>query len=106
MKDEIFSGLLLGDDVCLSLSELSRACDVHADWVIELVDEGILEPEGRDIQHWLFSGISLRRVQTCVRLKQDLELNLPGIALTLQLLDEIQTLKDHLHAIDPDFNHS
>lgn len=106
MKDEIFSGLLLGDDVCLSLSELSRACDVHADWVIELVDEGILEPEGRDIQHWQFSGISLCRVQTCVRLQRDLDLNLPGLALTLQLLDEIQALRNHLGVIDPDFDQS
>ena len=106
MTDEIFSGLLLGEDNCLSLFELSHACDVHADWVIELVNEGILEPEGNDIQQWQFSGISLRRVQTCVRLKQDLDLNLPGIALTLQLLEELQTLNDHLRAIDPDFNHS
>ncbi len=106
MNDEIFSGLLLNDEHCLSLSELSHACDVHADWIIELVNEGILEPRGKDIQHWQFSGISLSRVQTCVRLKRDLDLNLPGIALTLQLLDEIQSLKNHLRGIDPDFDQS
>jgi len=103
MNDEILSGLLLNEENCLSLFELTHTCDVHADWIVELVNEGILEPEGDDIQHWQFSGISLRRVRACVRLKQDLELNLPGIALTLQLLDEIQALKDHIRVTDPEF---
>jgi chaperone modulatory protein CbpM len=106
MNDEILSGLLLNDEHCLSLSELSHACDVQTEWVIELVNEGILEPQGKDIQHWQFSGISLRRVQTCVRLRRDLDLNLPGIALTLQLLDEIQGLRSHLRVMDPDFDQS
>jgi chaperone modulatory protein CbpM len=104
MKDDTFSGLLLDEHTQLSLYELSQACDVHAEWIIELVNEGILEPQGMDMRHWQFSGISLRKTQTCIRLKQDLDLNLPGVALAVQLLEEIETLRNRLRAIDPDFD--
>jgi chaperone modulatory protein CbpM len=79
----------------LSLGELCRACGVHADWVINLVEEGIIEPDGDKIQVWRFSGASLIRVHSAVRLQRDLGVNLAGIALVLDLLEELKYLRTH-----------
>ncbi len=100
IKKEILTGLLLDEETTLSLGELSRACTVHAEWIIELVDEGILEPAGEDVTHWRFSGPSLQRARTAMRLQQDLEINLAGAALVLDLLEEIETLRTRLQVLD------
>ncbi len=80
----------------LSLSELCRTCCVHADRIVELVDEGILEPRGTAVHQWRFTGVSIMRVQTVHRLQEDLGVNLAGIALALDLMDEIEVLRKKL----------
>jgi chaperone modulatory protein CbpM len=100
MRKDILTGLLLDEDCTLSLGELSRACMVHAEWIIELVDEGILEPIGGDTAHWRFSGPNLQRARTVMRLQRDLGVNLAGAALVLDLMDEIDRLRAHLRALD------
>jgi chaperone modulatory protein CbpM len=101
MQQNIVIGVLLDEAAELSLGELSRACMVHADWIIELVDEGILEPSGEDIAQWRFSGSSLTRALTVIRLQQDLDINLSGAALVLELLDEIDSLRSRLRIFEP-----
>jgi chaperone modulatory protein CbpM len=72
----------------LSLSELCRSCGVRADWVIELVEEGILDPAGRDPTAWRFSATSIRRTRTAWHLQRDLGVNRAGIAVVLNLMEE------------------
>lgn len=84
----------------ITLLDLCRSCGVHADWIIELVDQGILEPEGPEQTAWRFSGISITRVQKAWRLQRDLGVNLPGIALALDLIDERERLLQRLQSLD------
>ncbi|HEB96768.1 MAG TPA: MerR family transcriptional regulator [Sedimenticola thiotaurini] len=97
---EILTGLLLDEEVTLSLGELSRACAVHAEWIVELVQEGVLEPSGADVEHWRFGASSLRRARTVRHLQRDLGVNLAGAALALDLMDELQALRDRLAVLD------
>ena len=88
MSNETISGVTIDRSVLMSLNELARCCSVPIDYIQELVDEGILEPVEINAEHWSFRGNCLQRVQVSVRLQQDLEVNLPGIAVILDLLDE------------------
>jgi len=90
-KTESLSGPVLEEDLQLSLGELSQACRVEVEFIVELVQEGVLEPE--DTQ-WRFPGSSLPRLRKAVNLHRDLGLNLAGIALVLDLLEE----REQLHA--------
>src|SRR5690625_2481131 len=60
---EVCTGVVLSDHPVLTLADLCRACGVHADWLMELVEEGLLEPRGSDPARWRFTGVSLRRVR-------------------------------------------
>ena len=100
MNKEILTGLLLDEEYSLTLVELSRACRVHAEWIVELVDEGVLEPTGRDTAHWCFSGHSLHRARTVRRLQQDLGINIAGAALVLDLINEIKGLRARLQVLE------
>jgi chaperone modulatory protein CbpM len=90
---ELISALLLDDSVEFTLAELCSACSVSEDLVIEIVAEGIVEPSGADRTQWRFSGLALVRVQRVLRLQHDFDVNLPGAALALELLDELDRLR-------------
>jgi chaperone modulatory protein CbpM len=77
----------------LTLGQLCRACGVHAEWVIRLVEESIIEPDGGEIRSWRFSGASVVRVRSALRLQRDLGVNLAGIALAFDLLEELERLR-------------
>jgi len=104
MTKKTFTGVLLDERAELSLVELSRACSSSTEWVIELVDQGVLEPVGPDQAQWHFSGTSLLRARAAMRLQHDLDINLAGVALALDLIDEIETLRERLCQIEATAN--
>ena len=72
----------------LSLSDLCRFCQADEAWVIELVEYGVLEPRGSTVAHWHFAGNNIARAKKARRLTRDLGVNVAGIALVLELLEE------------------
>lgn len=102
MSDKIVSletGELLDDETELTLAELCHACEVPAEQIIALVEEGILEPLGREPLAWRFHAISLRRVRCALRLERDLGINVAGAALAIELLEELQYLRERLQRL-------
>lgn len=85
---------LLDDDLELSMDEFCSACSGTTQWVVELVEEGVVEPVNRTARDWRFTGTSLTRAQVAMRLRRDLDVNTPGIALALELIDEIRRLRE------------
>ncbi|HEX6998061.1 MAG TPA: chaperone modulator CbpM [Gammaproteobacteria bacterium] len=90
------TGDVLDERVELSLADLCRMCGLREEAVIEMVEEGIIEPRGPDRSGWRFSGVAVTRVRRAVRLQRDFEVNLPGAALALDLLEEIERLRRRL----------
>jgi len=91
----IHTGTVIEDD-SLTLEQLCDVCGVHADWIISLVEESIIEPQGNEIHVWRFSGTCLVRVRSALRLQRDLGVNLAGIALALDLMEELEALRTKL----------
>jgi chaperone modulatory protein CbpM len=96
------SGIIFEELNELTLADLSHACAVQADCIVELVEEGVIVPIGREPHRWRFSGVHLRRASVALRLQRDLGLNLAGAALALQLLDEVEMLRARLKVLGYD----
>ena len=94
------SGFILEEQFELTLADISRACAVHAEYIIELVDEGVLAPSGREPVLWRFSGVHTHQVTVALRLQRDFGINLAGVALVLQLLDEVKELRARIRLVD------
>lgn len=94
-----FAICILEEQTQLTLADLCRACAVHAERIIELVDFGVLEPQGREPSRWIFGGASLHRARVALRLQRDLDMEIAGVALALELLDEIESLRTRLRAM-------
>ena len=86
-------GNVVENEVHMTIVELSHASRTPQDLLMSWVSEGVLSPTGSSPQDWRFSGESLRRAKTAAHLTHDLELNTPGVALALDLLDEIAQLR-------------
>jgi chaperone modulatory protein CbpM len=92
----LIEGRVVEEQVQLTLIELCQACSAEEEHVLTWVFEGVLEPVGDSPQDWRFGGESLRRARLALRLSRDLEINPPGVALALDLLDEIAALRARL----------
>jgi len=55
---------------------------------------------GNTLAEWQFDINALRRLRQAQRLQQDLEINAAGVALALELLDELIVLRTKLHLLE------
>jgi chaperone modulatory protein CbpM len=95
-KTGYLQGQVVENEIHLSLLELCQACSAREEQVTAWVFEGVLEPAGAQPRDWRFGGRSLQRARVALRISRDLEINPPGVALALDLLEEIATLQAQL----------
>jgi chaperone modulatory protein CbpM len=99
-KTKLLSGDLIDEDVEMTLEQLCRACELSEEQIIELVEQGIIDPLGPEPAEWRFVSVSLRRVRITRNLQRDLGVNAPGAALALELLEEIEELRARLRRLE------
>ncbi|MGB5330806.1 MAG: chaperone modulator CbpM [Gammaproteobacteria bacterium] len=99
-KTKLLRGDLLDEDVEMTLAQLCQACELSEAQIIELVEQGVIDPLGPEPAEWRFVSVSLRRVRITRNLQRDLGVNAPGAALALELLDEIEELRARLRHLE------
>jgi chaperone modulatory protein CbpM len=91
--EESLSGEIIEEGAVLSVEDLSRMFAVEERHIVELVEEGVLSVVEINTTEWRFSGAALRRARIALRLERDLGINVPGVALVLELLEELEQLR-------------
>jgi len=81
------------EDYCLSLQQLCHSATAEPEFILQLVEYEVLLPQGDQDDNWQFQADDLARLRRAQRLMRDFELNLPGLALVMQLLDELAELR-------------
>ena len=85
----------------LTLADLCRACQAHADIIFELVSEGVIEitsaEQSSSQENWRFTGVHMLRAKVALRLHRDLGVNFAGAALALELMEELAEAKAKLN---------
>ncbi|SDS21926.1 chaperone modulatory protein CbpM [Pseudomonas sp. R4-83] len=79
--------------VQLDMAEFCEAADLSDVYVIEIVEHGILEPQGGPPREWRFTDYELTLAKRAAKLRRDLELEWEGVALALDLLEEVRELR-------------
>jgi chaperone modulatory protein CbpM len=96
----LLTGQVLEEELEMTLADLCRASQLPAEQVIEFVEYGVIEPRGEEPGAWRFAGISLRRIHSARRLQRDLGVNTAGVALALELLEEMEQLRARLRRLE------
>ena len=77
----------------LTLTEVCRRVSLPEHAVIEIVEVGIVTPVADSARAWRFDDQTLIVLSRAARLHEDLALDWHGVALALELLEEIDTLR-------------
>lgn len=89
--------MLINDEHnAISLEELSHALNASPEFVIALVEYEVICPHGNKQTEWRFNSLCIRRARLAASFQRDLNVNLSGINLALDLLDQIDELKTEL----------
>src|ERR1700730_7124181 len=97
-EDQALAGAIFEESVLLTVKDLSRMLAVDERHIVEFVEEGVLNVIEINATEWHFTGPALRRARLALRLERDLELNLAGVALALELMEELERLRRELEA--------
>lgn len=81
----------------LTMRELCEICGISSDFMHDLVTYEIIHPV--DAAPETFDLAQLQRVKTVLRLQRDLEINLAGAAVVLDLLDQLEELRAQMELI-------
>jgi chaperone modulatory protein CbpM len=91
---------VIDESTWCTLTETCKLCKVDDQLIQEMVHEGVLSPSGSSPLEWRFGAQELKRIQITIRLQRDLRVNLPGAALALDLLEELERLRNLTKNID------
>lgn len=95
-NDQVLTVEVSGSRTRYSLREVCERGGCHAELVLKMVSYGIIEPVAgpdRDHHSWEFDLPALVRLHKAMRLQRDLKMNLPGLAMSLDLLDEVDSMR-------------
>ena len=109
---EVLTGAIFEESTVLTVGDLSRLCAVEERRIVEFVEEGVLEVSMADAvvltparpaagalprsAQWRFAGSALHRARMALRLERDFELSLAGVALVMDLMEELEQLRREL----------
>ena len=85
-------------DIMMSFDELVAVCGQERQWLLALIEENIIEydvPESKQ-----FTGYQLTTVRRASRLSRDFEASVPAIGLILELLEEVEQLRQFKRQLD------
>ncbi|MDA8361413.1 MAG: hypothetical protein M0Z44_05360 [Gammaproteobacteria bacterium] len=94
--NEVVVGVVIDDRLTVSGEELRGRCHLTAEDLDALVDTGLITPLGRD----LYPEKALDRARRARRLKQGLDLEWETVAILIDLLQEIDSLKRRLDVLE------
>jgi len=84
----------------LGASELAHACGADTEWVVQLVEVGIVQISTAEAppERWQFSSSDLQCALEARRLERDFGVGLDAAALILDLQHEVRRLKSVIRA--------
>lgn len=84
------------DEDGLSLEQLAALCAVERAWLVQRIQEGLLEPQSQQQNVWRFSSASLLRVRRIWAMERDFDAAPELAALVADLQEEIDALHRRL----------
>ena len=90
---KVYEGRLIDNEKPLTMIQVCDRCRVIPQEIMDMIEEGMIQPGHRRGKSIRFSLDALERIQKIRRLRSELELSLAGTALAIQLLDRIEELE-------------
>jgi chaperone modulatory protein CbpM len=77
----------------LNIQEFCQCAELPQEILLEIIEHGIVQPSGASPEQWLFDTHALVLTKRAMRMRRDLLIEWAGIALAMQLMDEMEQLR-------------
>lgn len=100
MSDKTLPAYFIEENTIYTVKTVCERYTLTVEVVVEMVEEGLIEPTGTTPEDWQFNIKALQRLQKALSLQRDLSINIAGAALALDLLDEIEGLRKRIALLE------
>jgi chaperone modulatory protein CbpM len=102
-KNETIIGVLIEETTTISFNEVCHKYQIPEELLIEMVEYGLFSCQTTKMEQLNLNQHDLHKIESAFRLHQDLGINLPGVALALDLLEKIDKLNDEINILRKHF---
>ena len=95
-RNTVITGELLDENTTISFPQVCHMYHISEDVLIELLEHGLIKEITPPVQQVNFNPYMLSRIQSARRLQEDLDVNLQGVILALELRDELDRVRQEL----------
>lgn len=86
-------------EVTVCCSEIYQLVAITSQDLAEIVSHGIVRPHDQQASDWRFDEMVVAEIARAVRLQRDLQIDWAGVALALELIDELDELRRENEAL-------
>ena len=96
-EQDIIKGILMNYNITLTFVEVCHHCHLSEEELMNWIAHGLLGDEVRSsVEAAKFNHDMIVRIHTAYRLHNELEVNVQGTILALELLDQIAEMRNEL----------
>ena len=90
--------MALRDDPVYAISVAARLCEMHPQTLRLYERLGLVKPNRTDSRNRLYSEVDIERLRQIRRLTADLRINLAGVEVIFNLLDQMEEARGEMQA--------
>ncbi|MFA6303212.1 MAG: chaperone modulator CbpM [Legionella sp.] len=98
-NDSIITGVIIEETVTYSVVEVCDRYHIPEQLVEEMIEHGLFDVPSNNVKTLVLHQKDLQKIESAMRLHQDLGINLPGVALALDLLEQLENLSKELDVL-------
>lgn len=98
-KEQVLIGVLIEESYSIPFNEVCHQYRIPKELLVEMIEHGLFTAQPTNIEQAQLNPKDLRRMESAFRLHKDLGVNLEGVALALDLLDELETVRKELEIL-------
>jgi len=98
--ERIVEGSPIEESAWITVTDFCAWLHVDHGWVASLVEAGVIDPRGAAPEAWAFPASDLVRVRAVSRLVRDLDVNLEGAAVIVDLIEERRQLERRIALLE------
>lgn len=99
-EKSILTSIIIEETTTFTVEEICTRCKIPHELLVQMLEHGLFELNSDLSDNTLIDLKTLKRIEAAFRLHQDLEINMPGISLILELKDELDRLQQELDLLN------
>ncbi len=86
----------MSSNIVYTTNSICSFHEISNEMLSDMVSWGIATPSGTTLKKWIFSQVDYDRIGCALRFNKDLDINVPGAAMALELLGELDKIRREL----------